>query len=51
MLVAVGVRQKEDAVSAVGSAGICRLQTSPLRIEPQRGQVSDDSVNSTNSER
>jgi hypothetical protein len=46
----VGHREDEDPVSAVGSAGISRLQTTPLRIEPQRGQVGEDEIEAANKE-
>ena len=34
----------------MGSSGIVRAQTAPLRIEPQRGQVPEDAVEPSSSE-
>jgi hypothetical protein len=39
----VGVAQDPDAFSTVGSAGVVRAHDAPFRIEPQRGQVSENS--------
>lgn len=50
MWLACGVRQKEEPLAPMGSSGIVRAQTAPLRIEPQRGQVSDDAVEPSSSE-
>jgi hypothetical protein len=47
---ASGVGQDEQPLSAVGSSGIVRAQTTPLRIEPHRGQVPEDSVETPGSE-
>jgi hypothetical protein len=49
--VPTGVGQDEDPLPFVGSSGIVRSHTTPLRIEPQRGQVTEDDVESPNSER
>jgi hypothetical protein len=44
--VVTAVGQHEDALSSVRSAGVGRGDHSPFRIEPQRGKVSDDGVES-----
>jgi hypothetical protein len=47
---ATGVCQNPDALAQMGSAGICRRNDSPFRIEPHRGQVSENSSESPRSE-
>jgi hypothetical protein len=47
----VGVGQDEDALALMRSSGIVRSHTTPLRIEPHRGQVTEDDIESPNSER
>jgi hypothetical protein len=47
---ASGVGQQEESGPAVWSSSGVRSQTTPLRIEPQRGQVSRDAVESSSSE-
>lgn len=42
--------QDEESHSPVRCSGIVRAQTTPLRIEPQRGQVPEHSVESSSSE-
>lgn len=42
--------QDEDALAAMRSAGLIRENATPLRIEPQRGQVTEDDVESPNNE-
>jgi hypothetical protein len=41
---AVGVGQQEESVSSVGRADIARSKSLPLRIEPERGKVPENSV-------
>jgi hypothetical protein len=48
--VAVAVGQDEDPLAAVGRTHVARLEAAPLRIEPQRGQVTEDDVESSNKE-
>lgn len=48
--VALGVGQYEQSVALVGSTGVGRSDTTPLRIEPQRGKVSEDNVEAPASE-
>ncbi|VXB23597.1 hypothetical protein BURKHO8Y_110237 [Burkholderia sp. 8Y] len=47
---ATGVCQNPDPLSEMGSAGIGRRNDSPFRIEPHRGQVSENSSESPRSE-
>jgi hypothetical protein len=47
---AVGVRQDPNSLADVGSAGIVRPQDTPFRIEPQAGQVSENSSKPPRSE-
>jgi hypothetical protein len=44
------VGQDEDALSAVGRADVARSEHVPFRIEPERGQVTEDDVESPNNE-
>jgi hypothetical protein len=34
--------EKEDALAAVGRSSVVRAQAAPFRIEPHRGQVTED---------
>jgi hypothetical protein len=45
-----GVGQDEQPLAAMGSSGVVRAQATPLRIEPQRGQVPEHAVESSSSE-
>ncbi len=47
---AVGVGQHEDSISSVGSADIGRSYTCPLRIEPDFGKVTEDSIETPGNE-
>ena len=47
----VGVGQNPDSLSQMWSAGVGRRYDTPLRIEPQRGQVSKNNSESPRSER
>ena len=40
---AIGVGHKPEPVSLVRGSNIGRAETTPLRIEPERGQVSEHS--------
>lgn len=42
--------QEEDSLSAVRSSGVACPYNAPLRIEPQRGKVSEDDIESPNKE-
>lgn len=47
---ASGVGQDEESFPAMGSSGVVRAQTTPFRIEPQRGQIPEHTVESSSSE-
>ena len=47
---ASGVGQDEDAFPTVGCADLGCAVTTPFRIEPERGQISDNSVEPSNNE-
>jgi hypothetical protein len=47
---ATGVCQNPDSLSDVGRSGVVRAQHTPFRIEPQRGQVSENSSKPPRSE-
>jgi hypothetical protein len=48
--IAIGVGQEEESVSLVVSSDLVRSQHKPLRIEPERGQISEDDVEASNNE-
>jgi hypothetical protein len=49
---AVGVGSNNpNALSSMRRAGVARAEHSPLRIEPQRGQVSENTSKPSTSER
>jgi hypothetical protein len=50
VLLASGVGNNPDSVSAVGRTNVGCRNNSPLRIEPQRGKVGEDNVESSKSE-
>lgn len=47
---ASGVGQDEEPIPLVGSTGVVRSHTTPFRIEPQSGKVSEHDVESSRSE-
>jgi hypothetical protein len=48
---AVGVGQDEDSLPSVGCANVSRAESRPLRIEPERGKVGEDTVEAPAPER
>ncbi len=47
----VAVGQDKDSLSSVRSAGVvARSETIPFRIEPERGKITEDSVEAPNNE-
>jgi hypothetical protein len=48
--VALGVGKNEDPIAAVGRADVACANTVPRCIVPERGQVAEDAVESSNTE-